>query len=71
MDERNAILFANEAFYRAFADRDGAAMEDAWSRDQRITCIHPGWPPLTGRDEVMQSWLGILGNSEAPDIKPT
>ena len=30
--ERDAVLFSNEAFYRAFADRDFAAMDALWSR---------------------------------------
>ncbi len=28
--ERDVVLFANEAFYRAFASRDVAAMERLW-----------------------------------------
>ena len=41
--ERDAVLFTNEAFYRAFADRDLAAMDGLWSRHGSVTCIHPGW----------------------------
>ena len=35
MSDTDAVLFANEAFYRAFADRDEASMDDLWaSSDQ-------------------------------------
>jgi hypothetical protein len=44
----DAVLFANEAFYQAFATRDLAAMEQVWARHCPVACIHPGWPPLHG-----------------------
>ena len=68
MADTEAVLFANEAFYRAFADRDLTAMDALWSRAQKVCCIHPGWIPIFGRDEVMASWEAILGDAEAPDI---
>lgn len=68
MPERAALLFANEAFYRAFADRDMAAMAALWSETAMVACIHPGWGPLQGRDAVLDSWAGILANPASPDI---
>lgn len=69
MDEEQAILFANEAFYQAFAERDFAAMDEVWARDAETVCIHPGWAPITGRMEVMESWRAILKNPNAPSIE--
>lgn len=66
--DRDAILFANDAFYRAFADRDPAAMEDLWAKDAPVACIHPGWAPLTDRETIMASWRAILTGRNAPDI---
>lgn len=68
MPEREALLFANEAFYRAFADRDYPAMEQAWASADPVACIHPGWPPLSGRDAVLDSWRRILANEESPQV---
>jgi ketosteroid isomerase-like protein len=68
LSEHAAILFANEAFYRAFADRDLKAMEAAWSKEAPVTCLHPGWGVLAGRDEVLESWKRILENESAPAI---
>lgn len=59
VDER-AVLAANAAFYRAFAERDVAAMDALWARSVPVACIHPGWQVLNGRDAVMASWRGIL-----------
>ncbi len=67
--DRVAVLFANEAFYAAFANRDYAAMDRLWSRQHPVTCIHPGWRTLVGRDAVMHSWKGILGHPSAPNIR--
>ncbi|MDP6565059.1 MAG: nuclear transport factor 2 family protein [Alphaproteobacteria bacterium] len=69
MADREAVLFANEAFYRAFADRDAAAMEDIWADRDELTCIHPGWGALYGREAVIESWQAILGNPQAPAIR--
>ncbi len=59
--ERPAVLFANEAFYRAFADRDFPAMSALWAQDAPALCIHPGWPAIAGRAQVLASWERILG----------
>ena len=61
MSDRESLLFANEAFYRAFADKDMDAMADLWSDDHPVSCIHPGWGPLVDRAEVISSWAAILG----------
>ncbi len=65
MPDTDAVLFANEAFYQAFADRDVQAMEDLWSLDAPVSCIHPGWGAIFGREEVMQSWIAIITSDGA------
>jgi hypothetical protein len=67
--QREAVLFANESFYAAFASGDAVAMDGLWARDVPVACIHPGWAPLTDRDEVMASWRGILEGAAAPAIR--
>ena len=69
MSENIAVLFANEAFYLAFAGSDFEAMDELWSRESPVTCIHPGWNLLSGRDDVMESWEAILANPDATKIK--
>ncbi len=63
-----AVLFANEAFYAAFTTRDLEAMEKVWSERENITCIHPGWTALLGREAVMESWRAILTNPQSPQV---
>ncbi len=68
MSDTAELLFANEAFYHVFRSRDLAAMEALWARRAPIACVHPGWHALNTREAVMESWEGILSNSEAPVI---
>lgn len=68
MHDDDTVLAANESFYRAFAAGDAAAMADLWAEKAPVACIHPGWPPLTGRHDVIESWRRILAGppAEAP-----
>lgn len=68
MSDREGVLFANEAFYRAFADRDYQAMDAVWSRKAPCACLHPGWGPIFGRERVLESWAAIIANPESPNI---
>ncbi|HEV2335658.1 MAG TPA: nuclear transport factor 2 family protein [Stellaceae bacterium] len=68
MTDSDAVLAANLEFYRAFGARDLAAMDALWARHAPVACIHPGWPPLSNRAEVMESWHSILANPAAPRI---
>ncbi len=67
--EIEAILEANEAFYRAFRERNFEAMDELWSAEAQVACIHPGWRPLSGREAVMASWRGILKNPTSPQVR--
>lgn len=69
MSDQEAILFVNEAFYRAFADRDIEAMNNLWSNKVPVSCIHPGWQPLFDRREILKTWKAILTSPDAPVIR--
>ena len=69
MSDEDAVLAANEEFYRAFTARDLAAMDALWAEQTPVACIHPGWDALVGRDMVMESWAAILGGPGAPQIR--
>lgn len=67
----SAILAANEAFYRAFRERNVAAMRALWSTSAPVTCLHPGMAAIHGRDAVLRSFQGILGHPNAPKLVAT
>ena len=60
MSDREALIEANQAFYRAFESLDIEKMELIWLRDSKIVCIHPGWRKLTGWGPIMNSWERIF-----------
>ena len=68
MGDEESVLFANDLFYTYFANRDISGMESLWA-DSGIVCIHPGWQPLYGREEVLESWRAIFGDEGVPDVK--
>jgi SnoaL-like protein len=68
MDDSDAVLAANLEFYRAFTTRDAEAMDALWARQAPVACAHPGWPPLTDRGAVIESWRSILSNPDSPRI---
>ena len=57
---------ANAAFYAAFEQADVDAMAQVWDDEQpeALTCIHPGWPPLRGRTQVLRSWSALMATTE-------
>lgn len=63
------LLATNAAFYDAFATGDIEAMDELWARSLPVACIHPGWPALHGRRDVMSSWRSILLDGDSPEIR--
>ncbi|MEV0320719.1 nuclear transport factor 2 family protein [Streptomyces sp. NPDC050658] len=70
------VELANTAFYEALERGDFDEVSGMWldtgdaittgSGDaaNAISCVHPGWPVLTGRGEVLRSYALIMANTE-------
>ena len=69
MSEIDALIFANEAFYRTFADGDIQGLNDVWAKDTSVSCIHPGWNALNDRDDIMESFAQIIDGPAPPQIE--
>ncbi|GAA3373860.1 nuclear transport factor 2 family protein [Streptomyces sannanensis] len=54
---------ANTAFYEAMERGDFDELSGLWLNDE-ISCVHPGWPVLTGRGEVLRSYALIMANTD-------
>ena len=61
--DRELILAANQAFYRAFEKKDMEAMEAVWSKGMGCLCIHPGRDALKGWADIRDSWERIFQNT--------
>ena len=57
---------ANAALYSAFESGDIALMEAIWdtAAPDAVVCVHPGWPMLRGRNEVLRSWAAVMANTD-------
>ncbi|MDQ2101467.1 nuclear transport factor 2 family protein [Azospirillum isscasi] len=69
MTDRNAVLATNRAFYRAFTERDFPAMDRLWASRLPVSCIHPGWTILFGREAVVSSWRDVLRAPRGPAVE--
>ena len=69
MSDRDALLFANEVFYRAFSDGDLNTLNGLWAVQGPVACIHPGWPALTDRESIMNSFQSIIEGPSPPIIE--
>ena len=63
MTEIEAVKLANQWFYRVFETLDIDQMSGVWDDQYEVTCVHPGWPLIQGRDDVIQSWASIFNNT--------
>ncbi|MBH5335714.1 nuclear transport factor 2 family protein [Streptomyces pactum] len=57
------VELANTALYEALERGDQEALERLWL-DGDISCVHPGWPVLRGRGEVLRSYALIMANTD-------
>jgi ketosteroid isomerase-like protein len=58
-----AVEEANTALYEAVEQGDLEALGALWL-DAEVSVVHPGWPVLTGRGEVMRSYALIMANTD-------
>lgn len=59
-DLERDVLAANAAFYSAFVKADRRKMDQLWSKHSPVAVIHPTWPGIYGRDDVMESWNQLM-----------
>jgi ketosteroid isomerase-like protein len=56
----------NTAYYEALEHGDFEALAQLWltEGEPEVSCVHPGWPVLTGRGEVLRSYALIMANTD-------
>ena len=62
----DAVTAVNEALYEAFETADVDRMADVWDDQDpdAVVCVHPGWPMLRGRAQVLRSWSAVMAGTE-------
>ncbi|MGI5339283.1 nuclear transport factor 2 family protein [Streptomyces sp. CA-181903] len=60
------VELANTALYEAVERGDTEAMRRMWLDDPgtEVSCVHPGWPVLRGRGEVLRSYALIMASTD-------
>jgi ketosteroid isomerase-like protein len=70
------VELANTAFYEALERGDFETVSSLWlaplettaddieGEGPVVSCVHPGWPVLNGRGEVLRSYALIMANTE-------
>ncbi|GEB51559.1 MULTISPECIES: nuclear transport factor 2 family protein [Streptomyces] len=67
--DTEAVEAANTALYEAVEQGDIEALSRLWLEDEEVggsgvSVVHPGWPVLTGRGEVLRSYALIMANTD-------
>ncbi len=57
------VTKANQKFYEAFESLDIGKMDEVWTHQEYVTCIHPGWTIRSGWPAVRDSWVLIFNNT--------
>jgi ketosteroid isomerase-like protein len=58
-----AVTEINLAFWNSVEEGDLDKLGAIWADGPEVTCIHPGWPALRGRAEVLRSYALIMANT--------
>jgi ketosteroid isomerase-like protein len=64
--EAEAVELANHELYAAVESADLDRMGEVWldgPHAETVVCVHPGWPAIQGREEVLRSWTAIMANT--------
>lgn len=68
MGDKQEVIAANAAFYKAFEKRDPEAMAAVWSHGTGTICIHPGRAAIHGWSEIAASWSAIFRGTRYLEI---
>jgi uncharacterized protein (TIGR02246 family) len=61
-----AVTAVNAALYEAFETADVEQMSAVWDDvdPDAVVCVHPGWPALRGRTQVLRSWSAVMATTD-------
>lgn len=65
IDDSDAVLAVNQAYYDAFEARDLDAVSNLWERSSRSLCTHPGWATLRGWGAIAASFMALFQSGQS------
>ncbi|HLG13935.1 MAG TPA: nuclear transport factor 2 family protein [Blastocatellia bacterium] len=71
MESKKAIEEANAEFYRAIESEEIERLDEVWSHEDWVRCVHPGWEMISGWQRVRESWKRIFEGGQKMRISPS
>lgn len=68
LSDKETVIATNQAFYKAFSNRDLKSMNLLWWLGSTSSCIHPGGEVLIGWETIKASWESIFANTTSLEI---
>lgn len=69
LDDDDAVLSANDAFYDALRSADVEQMRDVWMDVDSVSCAHPMMGLVTGFEEVLNSWAELFARGRPVGVE--
>src|SRR5688572_21262562 len=69
--EHEAILQANDSFYRALEHFELHTMDALWLPEPWVRCVHPGWEVIVGWEGIRKSFQQIFESTGWIRVIPT
>lgn len=66
--EEARVREANRRFYQALENLSLEDMEAVWLASPAARCVHPGWPPLEGWEDIRESWNRIFTHTHQLEV---
>jgi ketosteroid isomerase-like protein len=70
LGDAETVRRVNRRFYEAVSKQNLLVMEEVWSHDPNVRCVHPGWRLLEGWDAIRDSWRTIFTSSICLTVVP-
>ncbi len=66
MSDVAAVEAAHTALYEALETADVDRMQTVWDDvdPEAVVCVHPGWPMLRGREQVLRSCSAVMAGTD-------
>lgn len=66
--EEARVREANRRFYQALENLSLEDMAAVWLASPAARCVHPGWPPLQGWEDIRESWNRIFTHTHQLEV---
>ncbi|RKS75278.1 ketosteroid isomerase-like protein [Motilibacter peucedani] len=62
-DDARLVERVTRSLYTAIETADLDLMGAVWLESDDVVCVHPGWPAVRGRGQVLRSWAVVMAGT--------